>query len=139
MPNAVPKPERTPTQRGRASKRKGYRAEKQVETALGGERVPLSGSLGGKLSGDVVDKLGMTVEVKSRKAGFKLLYSILEIAPGHGVATVKHTKAVEDGRKRAPDYAVVCADNSPRLAVMTLATWLAMQDRVIVGERGHAS
>ena len=135
MPS-VPKPERTPSQRGKAAKKKGYRTEKAVAAQVGGERVPLSGSLGGKLSGDVVDRLGMTAEVKSRKAGFKLLYRILEVVPGHGVATVKRSKAVEDGRKRAPDYAVVCADNSPRLAVMLLTTLVGLQDRLIVAERG---
>jgi hypothetical protein len=134
----VPKPERTPKQRGRAAKRKGYRAERKVADALGGERVPLSGSLGGKLSGDVVDKLGNTVEVKQRKSGFGLLYRCLELEAGHGVESVKYSKAVEDGRKQPPAYAVVAQDNSPRLAVMTLATLIELLDRVEAAERRAA-
>ncbi len=135
MPDPCPKPTPTASQRGKAAKRKGYRAERQVAADLGGERVPLSGALGGQLSGDVVDKLGMTVEVKQRADGFKALYGYLEIEPGHGVQTVMHTAAVRDGRKQAPDYAVVGADNSPRLAVMPLATLLALQDRLLNAER----
>ena len=135
MPS-VPKPARTPSQRGRASKRKGYRAEKSVAVAVGGERVPLSGALGGKLSGDVVDRLGMNVEVKVRAAGFRQLYRFLCIEPNCGVEAITYTAAVRDGRKKPPDYAVVGADNSPRLAVMPLATLVGLQDRLIVAERG---
>ena len=134
----VPKPERTASQRGRASRRKGYRAERSVAQAVGGERVPLSGALGGKLSGDVVDRLGNTVEVKQRKTGFGLLYQILEIEAGHGVESVKYSAAVEDGRKQPPAYAVVAQDNSPRLAVMTLTTLIELLDRVEAAERRAA-
>ncbi len=122
MPS-VPKPTRTPSQRGRASKRKGYRREKEVAADLGGERVPLSGSLGGKLSGDVKDCLNLTVEVKSRKDGFGTLYGWLCIEPNTGVDRYEHTQAVRDGRKQAPDYLVVGADNSPKLVVLPMKTW----------------
>ena len=139
MPNPVPKPARTPSQRGKASRVKGNRAERAVAKAVGGERVPLSGALGGKLSGDVVDALGMRVEVKQRKSGFGTLYGYLEIEPGHGVETIKHSKAVEDGRKVPPDYAVVAQDNSPRLAVMPLATLVVLCDRLVNAERRSAT
>jgi hypothetical protein len=119
----VPKPARTPSQRGKASKRKGYRKEKEVAHDLGGERVPLSGALGGKLSGDVEDALGRTVEVKSRKDGFKFLYACLCIEPNTGVDQYDYTKAVKDGRKVPTDYLVVCADNSPKLVVLPMKTW----------------
>jgi hypothetical protein len=120
----VPKPTRTPSQRGRASKRKGYRGEKKWAQFIGGERVPLSGALGGELSGDVRQpELGITYEVKSPKGGFDRAFGWLEIEPGHGVENVKHSKAVEDGRKRAPDALVVLVDNSPPLVVMTGQTW----------------
>lgn len=121
--NPVPKPTRTPRERGRASKRKGYRVEKAVAADLGGERVPLSGSLGGRLSGDVTDCIGQQVEVKSRRDGFALLYRWLCIVPNTGVEDYRHTPAVEAGRKQAPDYLVIGADNSPRLVVVPMRTW----------------
>lgn len=51
------KPEKVKT--GKRAKRRGYEAEKKVERILadyGFVRVPLSGSLGGKLSGDLIRK-----------------------------------------------------------------------------------
>jgi Holliday junction resolvase len=71
---------------GRASRQKGDRFERAIvrllqAAGLGAERVPLSGSAGGKYSGDLtVPVLGVdrTVECKSRKDGFRELYSWLQ-------------------------------------------------------------
>lgn len=89
---AAAKAERkTPTQlakrnRGRCQKARGYRAEKAVEESLapcGFKRVPLSGSLGGALAGDIARCIagrfvqeGRAVErleVKRRVSGQRLL------------------------------------------------------------------
>lgn len=58
------------------SKAKGSRIEREIvelhiELGHKGERVPLSGSLGGKYSGDVVLDIGVQLrgEVKARKSG----------------------------------------------------------------------
>jgi uncharacterized protein (DUF433 family) len=65
-------------QRGRIQKQRGYRAEKQLEARLAGygfQRVPMSGALGGKLTGDlrrdVEDHRSAIriVEVKRRAGG----------------------------------------------------------------------
>jgi Archaeal holliday junction resolvase (hjc) len=71
---------------GRASRQKGNRAERALVRALqdngfAAERVPLSGSAGGKYCGDLtVPILGKdhVVEVKVRATGFSQLYSWLE-------------------------------------------------------------
>lgn len=63
---------------GRASRRKGDRGEREFAALMGGERVPLSGSQGGKFAGDVdVPYLGRG-EVKRRRDGFTSLYRWLE-------------------------------------------------------------
>lgn len=70
---------------GRASRQKGNRAERALVRALqergfAAERVPLSGSAGGKYCGDfTVPILGRdrVVEVKVRATGFAQLYSWL--------------------------------------------------------------
>ena len=72
--------------RGRQAKRKGREGEKQVEKELNkygleAYRVPLSGALKGRFSGDVKCKIGgveKKIEVKRRKDGFKELYKFLE-------------------------------------------------------------
>ena len=70
---------------GRASRQKGNRGERHLvrllqEAGFGAERVPLSGSAGGKFSGDVsVPLLGIDriIEVKCRANGFRTLYTWL--------------------------------------------------------------
>jgi hypothetical protein len=62
---------------GRRSKQKGNRTEREFAKLIGGERVPLSGAVGGKYSGDVIG-LGLTWECKARKDGFKQLYKWLD-------------------------------------------------------------
>jgi hypothetical protein len=71
---------------GRKSRDKGNRAERALVRALqekgfGAERVPLSGSAGGKYRGDLtVPILGRdhVVEVKVRATGFSQLYAWLD-------------------------------------------------------------
>lgn len=62
---------------GRKSKQKGNRMEREFAKLIGGERVPLSGAVGGKYSGDVTG-LGLLWECKVRKDGFKQLYKWLD-------------------------------------------------------------
>jgi hypothetical protein len=79
---------------GRAPRDKGARLERALvrllqDSGLGAERVPLSGAAGGSYSGDLtVPLLGrdLVVEAKSRRDGFKELYSWLE---GRDVLVVK--------------------------------------------------
>jgi Holliday junction resolvase len=71
---------------GKASRQKGDRAERGLVRLLqaagfAAERIPLSGSVGGKFSGDVsVPLLGSDrkVEVKARANGFRRLYDWLD-------------------------------------------------------------
>lgn len=71
---------------GRASRQKGDRVERALvrflqEQGFAAERVPLSGSAGGRYGGDVsVPLLGAdrTIEVKCRAAGFVELYRWLD-------------------------------------------------------------
>ena len=71
---------------GRSSKDKGNRAERALvrflqEQSFAAERVPLSGSAGGRFGGDVtVPLLGVdrTIEVKARAKGFVEIYRWLE-------------------------------------------------------------
>jgi Holliday junction resolvase len=72
---------------GRASRDKGNRLECAIRRALrnagkNADRVPLSGSAGGRYSGDILvpDVCGrdLTVEAKARGDGFKRLYEWLE-------------------------------------------------------------
>jgi hypothetical protein len=62
---------------GAMQTRKGTRRELEVAHALGGVRQPLSGALGGDLSGDVRLPNGWRVEVKARRNGSKTLYAWL--------------------------------------------------------------
>jgi hypothetical protein len=92
---------------GRKSRDKGNRAERSLVRALqaagfGAERVPLSGSAGGRYCGDLtVPILGRdhVVEVKVRATGFSQLYAWL------------------DGR----DILVVRADRKEPLVIVPLA------------------
>jgi len=71
---------------GRASRQKGNRAERALVRALqdrgfGAERVPLSGSAGGKYCGDFTVPIldcDRVVEVNVRARGFSQLYDWLE-------------------------------------------------------------
>jgi Holliday junction resolvase len=71
---------------GRAPRQKGDRFERSIirllqDRGIGAERVPLSGSAGGKYSGDrSVPFCGrdLIVEAKSRGSGFRQLYRWLE-------------------------------------------------------------
>lgn len=74
------------TKGGKRPRQKGNRAERALvrflqERGFAAERVPLSGSAGGKFAGDVtVPLLGRdrVVEVKCRAAGFRELYRWLD-------------------------------------------------------------
>jgi hypothetical protein len=82
-PTQVPPPRRSG---GRASRQKGNRSERAIvrllqEAGFAAERVPLSGSAGGRYLGDIsVPLLGLdrTVEVKVRGRGFLQLYDWLD-------------------------------------------------------------
>ena len=71
---------------GRRSRDKGNRTERGIVAALqaagfAAVRVPLSGSAGGRFSGDVVMPLlgrDLCLEVKARADGFRELYSWLD-------------------------------------------------------------
>jgi hypothetical protein len=71
---------------GRASRQKGNRLERAIvrllqDAGFAAERVPLSGSAGGRYLGDInIPLLGLdrTVEVKARAHGFQQLYDWLK-------------------------------------------------------------
>jgi Holliday junction resolvase len=83
---------------GRRSRNKGARAERAVVAFLhvkgfAAERVPLSGSAGGKYSGDIsISLLGrdLCTEVKVRAHGFNQLYSWLN---GRDLLIVRQDRA----------------------------------------------
>ncbi|MDQ6868813.1 MAG: hypothetical protein M3178_10570 [Pseudomonadota bacterium] len=91
---------------GRASRDKGNRLERAIvrllqDHGLGAERIPLSGSAGGRFSGDVTAPLigrDLTIECKSRANGFLQFYSWLE----------------------GPDLLVIKADRRDALVVLPL-------------------
>ena len=91
---------------GKTQREKGARSERELAKILGGERVPLSGAVGGSYTGDV-KALGLTWEAKVRGDGFKQLYGWLE------------------GR----DALAVKADCKPWLVVMPVETFLSLQKR----------
>lgn len=71
---------------GRRSRDKGARVERSIVAALqaaglAAVRVPLSGAVGGRFSGDVIMPLAgrdLCLEVKARADGFRNLYDWLE-------------------------------------------------------------
>jgi len=73
---------RTTLQGGRRPRRKGNLAERALvkffqAKGFASERIPLSGSAGGRYSGDLTVPVigrGLVVEVKVRKTGFSQLY-----------------------------------------------------------------
>ncbi len=100
------------------SKAKGTRAENEVVKLLGqagiqAERIPLSGSLGGKYSGDVVigsvDNPSARIEVKNRESIADYLWEWLE----QGKA----------------DYLVVRKNHRSPLVVMSFDQWTALLNR----------
>lgn len=95
------------SQRGKASRRKGQRVERDFAKLTGGQRVPLSGALRGSLSNDVALPDGLKVEVKARADGWRELY-----------------RWVLDEVER-PDAVVLKADNRPWLVVQTYGAWQA--------------
>jgi len=95
-------------QRGRRSRRKGAQGEREFAKAVGGERVPLSGALGGRYSNDVILPTGLRAEVKRRgPTAFRQLY-----------------RWVLDEREQ-PDLVAIRADGQPWLVIQTLDQWLA--------------
>lgn len=105
--------------RGRRSRRKGQRVEREFAKLTGGQRIPLSGALRGTLSNDVAlppELGGLKVEVKARKdgAGFKRLYDWL----------------LDDVEK--PDALVLKADNKPFLVVQRYEVWAAGRQPVTI-------
>ena len=91
-------PRRQPSQRGgRSSRDKGNRAERAIvaflqDSGFAAERVPLSGSAGGRYVGDVtIPLLGrdLCAEVKVRAHGFGQLYAWLD---GREILIVKQDR-----------------------------------------------
>ena len=98
------------SKRGRASRRKGQRVEREFAKLTGGARVPLSGALRGNLSNDVAlppDLGSLKVEVKYRTSGLSTLYKWM----------------LDDVEK--PDAVVVKAPNQPFLVIQTYDQWAA--------------
>jgi Holliday junction resolvase len=83
---------------GRASRQKGNRVERAIvallqEAGFSAERIPLSGSAGGRFTGDITTPLlgvDRRVEVKCRARGFQQLYAWLE---GNDFLVVKQDRA----------------------------------------------
>lgn len=63
---------------GKSQKDKGARGELEFAKLTEGERIPLSGAMGGNYSNDVRLPNGWKAEVKRRKSGFKMLYDWIE-------------------------------------------------------------
>jgi hypothetical protein len=107
---------------GKASRQKGDRTERGLvrllqAAGIAGERVPLSGSAGGKFGGDVsIPLLGIDrrAEVKARAKGFAQLYKWLADA----------------------DLLVVRADRREPLVVLPLRLALAI---AVAAEKGRQS
>jgi hypothetical protein len=91
-------PEAASSRGGRRSRDKGNRAERAVvaflqDKGIAAERVPLSGSAGGKYSGDVsIPLLGrdLCADVKVRARGFNQLYAWLN---GRDLLIVRQDRA----------------------------------------------
>lgn len=94
--------------------RKGKRREREVARLLNGQRVPLSGSVGGQFGGDVVLFNGWRAEVKSRRDGFRQIYSWLE------------------GR----DLLLLKADRRPWLVVLPLEHFKKLLERASADDAG---
>ncbi|MGG3808765.1 hypothetical protein [Geobacillus thermodenitrificans] len=92
---------------GRKSRNKGQRREREFAKIIQGERIPLSGAVGGRFGNDV-EGLGLRFEVKARKKGFQTLY-----------------KWLEDEREK-PDALALKADRKDWLVVMKLEKLLEL-------------
>ena len=98
------------SKRGKASRRKGQRVERDFAKLAGGTRIPLSGALRGSLSNDVAlppELGGLKVEVKYRTSGLSTLYKWV----------------LDDVEK--PDAVVVKAPNQPFLVIQRYDQWAA--------------
>lgn len=95
---------------GKASRDKGQRREREFTKLISGEKMPLSGALGGRFSNDV-EGMGLKFEVKARKDGFKTLY-----------------EWIEDEREK-PDALALKADRKQWLIVMTLDKFKELMER----------
>lgn len=102
------------SKRGKKSKRKGYTGEYEIVKLLNkygieAERVPLSGALKGKLSGDIdctIKGESKKIESKRRKDGFKELYKFIE--------------------QDDCDYIFMRADRKDWIVAMTFGEWLEL-------------
>lgn len=102
------------SKRGKKSKRKGYTGEREIVQLLNkygikAERVPLSGALKGKLSGDIdctIKGESKKIESKRRKDGFKELYKFIE--------------------QDDCDYIFMRADRKDWIVAMTFGEWLEL-------------
>ena len=98
------------SKRGRASRRKGQRVERELAKLSGGQRIPLSGALRGNLSNDVAlpqDLGSLKVEVKARADSWKEIYRWI----------------LDDVEK--PEALILKADHKPFLVVQTYDQWAA--------------
>ena len=98
------------SKRGRASRRKGQRVERELAKLSGGQRIPLSGALRGNLSNDValpLDLGSLKVEVKARADSWKEIYRWI----------------LDDVEK--PEALILKADHKPFLVVQTYDQWAA--------------
>lgn len=93
---------------GSHSKRKGSAGEREFAKLTGGEKMPLSGAMGGSFSNDVVLPNGMKAEVKRRAKGFTKLY-----------------EWIEDEREK-PDLVAFRADRKQWVISMTLPKFLEL-------------
>jgi hypothetical protein len=92
---------------GRKSRNKGQRREREFAKLIQGEKIPLSGAVGGKFANDV-EGLGLKWEVKARKDGFQTLYKWLE------------------GKREKPDALALKADRKQWLVVLPLEKFLEL-------------
>ena len=105
------------SKRGRASRRKGQRVEREFAKLTGGARVPLSGALRGNLSNDVAlppDLGSLKVEVKARADSWKEIYRWI----------------LDDVEK--PEALILKADHKPFLVVQTYDQWAAGRQPLMV-------
>ncbi len=142
MPS-VPKPARTPSQRGKASKQKGHRLEVEWAQRIDGEVVRLSGALGGDKSNDVKQpQLGeWYYECKGGGQVPSTPYKWLRREVNCGVDTVKHTTdampitAGGKGRVKPPQAVAMRGDNSNWLVVIPEDEWRHLLNRLVNAER----
>lgn len=113
------------SKRGKMAKRKGYKAEHELEKILpNAKRVPLSGALDGyELSNDlkmIVNGVDKRIEVKHRKSVPVSCYKWLGIKNNCGVRTLAYDV------DNPPNYLIMRKDNMPWLVVMPLDEFLLL-------------